>query len=152
MIYNIKSKARELLSALEHITQYLNYLHPLTEYNLFQKDGKLKLSLFEIKNDEINSDNLFSDITCFPPEYLEKNEYNSKSLAWFFGIILYMLQFKENPFNVGTQTEVRNAILHKELVFPEQCNKNLIVLIKKLLAKKPERPNFDLIKNDGYFN
>ncbi|KAK8898004.1 hypothetical protein M9Y10_000252 [Tritrichomonas musculus] len=152
IMHNTRARGRDLLDALDHIAQYANVLHPLTEYNVLQKDGQLKLSLFDVKADEVYSQCLFADITCHPPEYLEKNEYNAKSLVWFLGIIIYMLQFKENPFFVGTQTEVRDAILNKEPTLMPYYNKDFIELVKRLLAKNPdERPNFDSIKNDRFF-
>ena len=48
------------------------------------------------------------------PEVLQAN-YNEKCDCWSLGVILYILLLGEAPFNAGTDAQIYNKILNKNL-------------------------------------
>ena len=69
---------------------------------------------------------------------------------WALGIILYLLNFKEFPFE-GNDNDVMNKIINQKVKFPygKKIRKSLVNLIEGLLEKNP---NVRIDINDGLFD
>ena len=75
-----------------------------------------------------------------PPEVISGEGYQSspKIDIWAIGIILYLINFKEFPFE-GNDNEVMNKIINQKIKFPtgKKIRKSLVNLIEGLLEKNP---------------
>ncbi|KAI0224922.1 hypothetical protein L0F63_005813 [Massospora cicadina] len=86
------------------------------------------------------------------PELFDcRQEYSAKAAdLWAIGVILFGLCFGRLPFSGGNVIEIREAILNQEYVsavIPDNANRDLEDLVKKLLLKDPlERITMDALR------
>ena len=74
------------------------------------------------------------------PEILEGEKYNQECDLWSLGIIIYVLYFKQYPYNAETAVAILMCI--KKLgnkIIKKTGNKDLDDLIIKLIEKDPKK-------------
>jgi serine/threonine protein kinase len=87
----------------------------------------------------ITKSQLLSSKLCFvAPEILKKENYDEKSDLWSLGAIIYMLAFKQHPFNGDNVLLILNHKFEHSLQ-KQTGNEYLDDLIKKLLFKDPKK-------------
>ena len=89
----------------------------------------------------ITKSQILSSKLCFiAPEILKKENYDEKSDLWSLGVIIYMLAFKQYPFNGDNELLILNQINKFENSLHKQTgNEYLDDLIKKLLVEDPKK-------------
>ena len=120
-----------------------------------QSKYSVKLKLTDdsgiIKNlsGNIHSGKITRNIIFKAPEILKRQEYNEECDLWSLGIIIYVLAFKENPFNGDNESEVLKQIEIFEKNFKRRTdNPDLDDLLRKLLVIDPKKR----ITWNQYFN
>ena len=100
-----------------------------------------------------SSNFLSSDIRInykiYAPEVLKGEKYTEESDLWSIGILLYLLYFKEYPFNGNSKEEILNNITEDNInKLKKGKNTDLNNLIEELLIIEPNRR----ITWEEYFN
>ena len=114
---------------------------------------KLKLTddsgIIKNLSGNIHSGKLTRNIIFKAPEILKREEYNEECDLWSLGVIIYVLAFKENPFNGDNEAEVLKQIEKFEHNFKKRTdNADLDDLLRKLLVIDPK----NRITWNQYFN
>ena len=114
---------------------------------------KLKLTddsgIIKNLSGNIHSGKLTRNIIFKAPEILKREEYNEECDLWSLGVIIYVLAFKENPFNGDNEAEVLKQIVKFEHNFKKRTdNADLDDLLRKLLVIEPK----NRITWNQYFN
>ena len=78
------------------------------------------------------------------PEILNREEYNEKCDLWSLGVLIYVLYFKEHPFDGDSEEEILEQINNIDKKIEEKVkgleqDETLLNLIRKLLIKEPEK-------------
>ena len=99
---------------------------------------------------------VISNMKILAPEILSQDNYNEKCDLWSLGIIIYVLSFKEYPYNGDTGIEILNKIKNSgQSELKKTKNKKLDYLISKLLIEEPNKriswnQYFSLFKEQDY--
>ena len=125
----------------------LNLENILVQYETEEKLRyivKLKLTnnscILENLSNITKSQILSSKLGFIAPEILKKENYDEKSDLWSLGVIIYMLAFKQYPFNGDNELLILNQINKFENSLKKQTgNEYLDDLIKKLLVEDPKK-------------
>ena len=112
---------------------------------------KLKLTddsgIIDDSYDPFYNKNLKSiNIKYLPPEVLKKHKYYENCDLWSLGIIIYVLYYKEYPYDSEKINVLIKEIENKQLIINTN-NKALNDLIKKLLIEEPKKR----LTWEGYF-
>ena len=155
----------------EEIYDILNQLNNsfkiMSQNQLVHRDLNLENILVKYENEEktkfivklklTNDSGLLKDLPKIPrtgkldgnlnfmaPEILNREEYNEKCDLWSLGVLIYVLYFKEYPFDGDSEEEILEQINHidekiEEKVEGLEQDETLVNLIRKLLIKEPEK-------------
>ena len=66
------------------------------------------------------------------------NPYGRAVDWWSFGVLLYQMMTSQSPFHGQDENDIYEAILTSEPAYPEHLPSEAVVLIRKLLVRKPE--------------
>ena len=153
---NGKLSENQTIDFLIQILETISYLH--NELNIVHRDLKPENFLIEIKNNNnpiiklidfgfachipksgyMNS--FFGSPIYTAPEIIKKWSYNEKVDLWSIGIILFNMITGYQPFNTeGTDYEIDNEVLEKDVQFDVIPNENIRELCINLLEKYPAR-------------
>ena len=115
----------------------------LIKYNNKEKtDCTFKISDYgigKVYNNNEQFDTYRGTIDYIAPEILEGEKYNYKCDLWSLGLIIYMLYFKENPFNGCTQQAILSKIKLGPKFFKKTGNPIFDDLVNGLLTKDPKK-------------
>ena len=104
---------------------------------------KLKLTDDSISSKDPNNylsiERILFNRKIMAPEILNEKEYDKESDLWSLGILIYVLAFKEYPYDGDSKEDILNKIKAKESTLKKTKNNNLNDLIKKLLIEDPEK-------------
>jgi len=150
----------------EEIYDILNQLNNsfkiMSQNQLVHRDLNLENILVKYENEEktkfivklklTNDSGLLKDLPKIPrtgklhgnlnfmaPEILNRKEYDEKCDLWSLGVLIYVLYFKEHPFDGENEEEINVNIDNNILNLKKTGNKNLDELIQKLLVKDPKK-------------
>ncbi len=153
---NGKLSENQTMDFLIQILETISYLH--NELNIVHRDLKPENFLIEIKNNNnpiiklidfgfachipksgyMNS--FFGSPIYTAPEIIKKWSYNEKVDLWSVGIILFNMITGYQPFNTeGTDYDIDNEVLEKDVQFDVIPNENIRELCINLLEKYPAR-------------
>ena len=119
-----------------HLFKLENILIKYTDLDKKKFIIKLKLT-----DNSISSKNSFIQFKrIISPEILKGEEYNEKSNLWSLGILIYMLAFKEYPFNGDKEEDILNDIKIKieKGKFKETNDSLLNNLVRRILTVAPK--------------
>ncbi|OHS98146.1 hypothetical protein TRFO_35480 [Tritrichomonas foetus] len=175
-LFNYIRQNNRLLSETEikhffrNIVKIVAYVHTLKlahrdlklENILLDQSGRVMLADFGFStsfNDDGNSlcSSICGTVHYEPPEIVRGDNYNPfKSDAWSLGVILYLLMFKEFPFNSPSITDTIQLILTSEIKFPETIEKysdELRNILSSLLDKNPNtrKSVLDIVQEHSQF-
>ena len=84
--------------------------------------------------------NINGNIKMLPPEILKGENYNEKSDLWNLGLIIYVLSFREYPYNDVNKMGILNKIsISGQNILKKTNNKKLDDLISRLLIEDPNK-------------
>ena len=153
----------------ELLTQLNNTFRIMYENKIVHRDFKLENILYKIENDKVifklidyggakqiiktleTINTRIGTIPYMSPEMLDdsKKSIVGKTDLWSLGVIIYILCFRETPYNAENTVGLLNQINSSGSNSLKKTNVlNLDNLIKKLLVKKPE----ERISWKEYFN
>ena len=106
--------------------------------------------------------NLSGTLLYLPPEVIQFRSYTEKMDIWAFGVIMYMLMFNQEPFEIRkgeTKEEIFNNIKYKEQFYPlrwriseHTISRDLVGYVKivelnkwLLMKDRNERPNINQV-------
>ena len=158
----------------EILCQLNNTFKIMKEKQIAHRDLKLQNILFKYKNKEktnlifkvssysvskefFNSFERFSTkvgtINFMAPEVLEGEKYNFKCDLWSLGVIIYMLYFKNYPYQGVSEIALKNQIKNLgKRILKSSGNKNFDDLVRGLLTSNPdERLNWEQYFNHPFF-
>lgn len=158
--YEKEMRIREILSQLVDALKYMreqNILHrDLKPMNILfsqdQESGEFVLKLADFgfsryfRQENISKDGYDSMIetVCgspiyMAPEMLLNSTYNIKADLWSFGVIMYEMLYKTNPYNYPKNiAQLRELMIAKKIVFPEIYSDACLNLVKSLLVIDPK--------------
>ena len=121
----------------------LNNIMPsyLTPQNIYiDKENNIKIvginMVLDIANDNENMKETLN--RYYSPEII-KNEKNEKSIIWSLGCILYDLVFKKPAFYGRDKIDIENNVLKINYNLPSVCEKELYLILQKLICEKTKR-------------
>ena len=144
---------QEKRRAFSQLSMAVKYIHEQRivhrdikiENILRSRDGSVRLADFGVSAFiEKNVDKIKLENKGTPayqaPEVYDGGVYNPFLVdIWALGITLYKLIFDQFPFMAQNIKELSEKIRKEEVQFPDNADKNLIDLIKKILQKDPEK-------------
>ncbi|KAI9336353.1 hypothetical protein BDR26DRAFT_1008906 [Obelidium mucronatum] len=71
------------------------------------------------------------------PEILKEKPYTRAVDWWALGVLIYEMILGQSPFPGDGEDQIFDAILHDDVLFPGNMNKDAVDLLKKLLTKDP---------------
>jgi len=118
--------------------------------------AKLKLNedscSLENSFNKLSEERILSNIKILAPEILNHKNYNEKSDLWSLGVLIYVLAFKEYPYDGNCKEDILNKIKRNEKL-RETNDTNLNNLIKRLLIEDTEkRLTWKQYFNHDFFN
>ena len=162
-LLNILSKSNEAMKP-EQIFSILNQLNNIfeimVEKSIVHRNLKLENILIKYENKEktkyipklkftnescllkdlSNSKISLTNIKMIAPEILEKQNYDEKSDLWSLGVIIYLLSFKEYPYNEDNKKGLLQKIKESgKNSLKKTGNQKLDDLIEKLLVVDPKK-------------
>ena len=98
--------------------------------------NQIKMDLRKFNNTQIKSYNCL-----YSPEILSDGEYNEKCDLWTLGIIIYVIYFKDYPFNGVNESEILEQITDDNIKnkIKNTEDSKLIDLIQGLLTVEPQK-------------
>jgi len=87
-------------------------------------------------------------VNWFPPEALREHIFSSKTDVWSFGVIIWELVTRQDPFFDKTPGEVINGVAREGLTLeiPQDCPADLASLMRQCFQQNPaDRPSFKAI-------
>ncbi len=164
-ISNVNLDDMQILSIFKQIANCIQYLHSIgiahrdmkLENILYtinytdqiQSDIRIKLCDFDLSTiDEENSIDLCGTLTYYSPEMIKQKEYNLYSNdIWCLGIILYVLKYKQYPFEIQKILDKQASFDLESRITEEDKESTIGKLIKMILKPESERINIkDLCK------
>ena len=150
----------QALSALQYIHfQRIAHRDIKTDNLMLHDDGTVRLvdfgiSLFVPEDKDVMPVEAVGTPAYSAPELFTQREYDPfRADIWAMGICLYCLMFGKVPFLGNSLYEQQRMILEDEPQFPEDADENVVDLIRKMLAKKPEdRITIDEIWSHPYLD
>ena len=153
-----KSKTFKPMEIYDILTQLNNTFKIMAKYNLIHRDIKLenilvkydggkyiyKLTGYEMSKQILNLvEKYHGKIGAYKymaPEILRGEPFNQECDLWSLGICIYLLCFKEYPFNGDTEIQVLNDINEISPQFFLKTNDRCLDdLISRLLTKDPTK-------------
>jgi serine/threonine protein kinase len=154
-----EKKVKNILIQLKNAMEFIN------KNNIVHRDIKPENILFKLENgipilklidfglsrsidsnfvDESGNISLDVSICGTPiymaPEILFNQGYNIKADLWSFGIIMYQLLYNKTPFNdINNMGDLRNKLIHNEILFNDVYSTECLDLIKLLLINDPNK-------------
>ena len=133
-----------------------NILINYTDKNKKQFIVKLKLTDDSIASNESNNyltvERIISNMKIMAPEVLNEKGYIKESDLWSLGVLIYVLAFKEYPYDGNCKEDILNKIKRNEQL-RETNDTNLNNLIKRLLIEDTEkRLTWKQYFNHDFFN
>ncbi|KAJ3288335.1 Serine/threonine kinase [Rhizoclosmatium sp. JEL0117] len=71
------------------------------------------------------------------PEILKEKPYTRAVDWWALGVLIYEMILGQSPFPGDGEDQIFDAILHDDVLFPGNMNKDAVDILKKLLTKDP---------------
>ncbi|KAJ3401423.1 Serine/threonine kinase [Chytriomyces hyalinus] len=71
------------------------------------------------------------------PEILKEKPYTRAVDWWALGVLIYEMILGQSPFPGDGEDQIFEAILHDDVLFPANMNRDAIDLLRKLLTKDP---------------
>lgn len=71
------------------------------------------------------------------PEILEDQKYGRAVDWWALGVLIYQMVLGQSPFKGADDTEIFEAILEDELLFPPTLPRTTVSILQKLLTRDP---------------
>ena len=119
-----------------------NILIKYTDENKKKFIVKLKLTDDSIASNESNNyltvERIISNMKIMAPEVLNEKGYIKESDLWSLGVLIYVLAFKEYPYDGNCKEDILNKIKRNEKL-RETNDTNLNNLIKRLLIEDTEK-------------
>ena len=162
-LLNIFSEKENTLSSpeiYELLTQLNNTFKILSEIRLAHRAIKLENILVKYKNEKmiyklkltedsslldnnikpLNRSTIHSNIEIMAPEILKEENNYEKSDLWSIGVIIYILAFKECPYESENEKEILNEIRQNgQKLLRKIDNADLNDLIRRLLVEDPNK-------------
>ena len=127
-----------------------NYLFPENIY--IDEENNIKIGGIGITLDISNKNRSEMDILSYcSPEIIKGEENYEKNIIWSAGCILYELAFKKRAFMDKNYKTLEHSILQIKYELPDDSEKELILIINKLLSEKKKRPSIKELILDGNF-
>ena len=113
----------------------------LTPQNIYiDKENNIKIvginMVLDIAND---NENMKESLNRYYSPEIIKNEKNEKSIVWSIGCILYDLVFKKPAFYGKDKIDIENNVLKINYNLPSDCEKELYLILQKLICEKTKR-------------
>ena len=106
--------------------------------------------ILDIFNDYIEESLL---IPYHSPEIIKKEKNDEKSIIWSMGCILYELSFKKPAFWDVNNEVIKDNILKINYNLPDDCEKELSLILQKLIWEKKKRLTIEeLIFEEAFKN
>ena len=128
-----------------------NYLFP--ESIFIDEDNNIKIGGIGISLDIVNKSKDEKDLLSYiSPEIIkgEKND-DEKNFIWSAGCILYELFFKSRAFDNKNYKKLEHSILQIDYNLPYDGDKELNIIIPKLLCEKNKRATIKELIFNGIF-
>jgi len=152
--------AGDIAKGMQHLHQEKIYHRDLSARNILVSDSKYgwvcKVADFGLSRtvaeaaQEGTTKSDTGPLKWMAPESLLKKKYSSKSDAWSFGVTLWEILTREEPYPDLDNVNAASHVMHKGLKLkpPENCPVKLAELMNKCFETDPEkRPDFkDIIK------
>ena len=133
-------------------------LNNLLPNNLFpeniyiDKDNNIKLGGIGLYLDLMRNNESEIDILSYnSPEVIKGEKIDEKNILWSAGCILYELTFKKRAFIDKNYKTLENNILQLNYDLPFECEKDISLIIQKLLCEKKKRVSLDELIFDDIF-
>ena len=134
---HVKSIIKQLLLSVKYL-QENNVIHrdiKLENIIITEKLPNIRLKLTDFSWAIVSNKR---NLTCIcgtpeylPPEIVLKKQYGNEVDIWSIGIIAYELMFRETPFLSGTEKEIWNNIVYKELNFSKTNQKGTLIKVSR---------------------
>ncbi len=133
----VKLIIKQLLESVKYL-QENNVVHrdiKLENIILFEKLPNIRLKLTDFSWATVSTKRNLTSI-CGTPEYLPpeivlKKQYGNEVDIWSIGIIAYELLFRETPFLAGSEKEIWNNIVYKEINFNKTNQKGVLIKVSR---------------------
>ncbi|OCT71722.1 protein kinase C delta type [Xenopus laevis] len=110
---------------------------------LLDHQGHTKISDFGLAKENISPGDTTTGwagtLVYMAPEILHKGSYNAAVDWWSFGITICDLATGNIPFNNSSKTKLINSIKFHDPKIPDELDKDLKDLLRRLLKRKPKR-------------
>ena len=133
-------------------------LNNLLPNNLFpeniyiDKDNNVKIGGIGISLDIINKNKSEIDKLSYnSPEIIKGEQNDEKNILWSVGCIFYELAFKKRAFMEKNYKTLEHNILQFKYDLPFNCEKDISLIIPKLLCEKKRRVSIKELILDGLF-
>ena len=142
----------QIMLALNSLNNKLlpNYLFP--ENIFIDKEYNVKIGGIGVSLDILNKNRAEMDIIPYnSPEIIKGEENDEKNIIWVAGCILYELAFKKRAFDSNNYKTLEHSILQLNYNLPYDCEKELALIINKLLCEKNRRCSIKELFSNGTF-
>ncbi|KAI8614387.1 kinase-like domain-containing protein [Chytriomyces sp. MP71] len=137
-----KYYACEVLLALEYFHKNnITYRDLKLDNILLTLEGHIKIADYGLCKENMVYGATTSTFCGTPefmaPEILKEKPYTRAVDWWALGVLIYEMILGQSPFPGDGEDQIFDAILHDDVLFPGNMNKDAVDLLKKLLTKEP---------------
>ncbi|RKP19617.1 kinase-like protein [Rozella allomycis CSF55] len=158
-----KFYAAEVLLALEYFHKNdIIYRDIKLDNILLCADGHIKVADYGLCKEGMGygrTTNTFCGTPEFmAPEILLEQDYTKAVDWWSFGVLLYEMILGMAPFHGDSEDDIFDSILHEEVLYPINMDKNSVSIIQRLLTKEPKnrlgysKKDAEELKSHPFFN